>query len=138
MSEFSFSGIDDFIFSMEKVANIPEEVQDEILVEQADVLVHELRLRGEGYGVSDTGAMLQSIKAGKPKKGKKGGRQLVVSPRGKRKDGKTNGEVAFLNNYGTRHQMARPFWTDTEKLTERTMEKVGAEVYDKYLVKNGL
>ena len=138
MAQLEFSGLDDLIVSMEQISEIPVEVLDEILNAQADVLVPEIKERAIGYGVSDTGDMIRSIKKGKAKRGKHGGRQLVVSPRGKRKDGKTNAEVAFLNNYGTRHQMARPFWTDAEKVSERSMDKAGGNVYDKYLIKNGL
>lgn len=138
MAGFSFSGLDDLILSMAEVEAMPEYVQDEILNAQADVLVIEIQRRGEGYGVHDSGKMLASIKKGKAKRGKKGGRQIVISARGERKNGVSNGEVAFLNNYGTRHQKARPFWSDAEKLSEKTMQSVGFAVYDRWLKSKGL
>lgn len=143
MAEFSFSGIDDLSLSLREIEELPEEVADEILEAQADILIDELQNRGKAYGVAapDSGKMLRSIKKGKPKRGKKGTRQIVVSPRGSRMRGKkkiTNAEIAFLNNYGTRHQQARPFWSDAEKTSEKSMEKAAAEVHDKWLISKGL
>lgn len=144
MAQFEFSGIDDLILSMEQAEALPEYLVDEILTEQAEVLAEEIRLRGKGYGVEAKeggGKMLASIKPGKPKKGKKGGRQIVVSARGSRKRGNTkvtNGEIAFLNNYGKRNQNARPFWSDAESMSEKTMRRVAREIYDRWLTKLGL
>ncbi len=141
MAQFEFSGIDDLILSMEQVEALPEYLVDAILTEQAEVLAEEIRLRGKGYGVEDSGKLLSSIKPGKPKKGKKGGRQIVVSARGSRKRGNrkvNNGEIAFLNNYGTRYQKARPFWSDAESMSEQTMRRVAREIYDRWLTKLGL
>ena len=141
MAEFHFSGIDELCLSLKEIEEIPEEIVDEMLSAQADVLVTEIRRRGKGYGVDDTGKMLKSIKIGKPKRGKSGSRQLIVSPRGSRKRGNTstkNAEIAFLTNYGTRHQPARPFWSDAELLSEKSMEAAGLEVYNGYLLSNDL
>ncbi|MBQ2997256.1 MAG: HK97 gp10 family phage protein [Oscillibacter sp.] len=145
MAEFHFSGVDELELSLREIEELPEEVVDEMLEAQADVLIDEIQNRGEAYGVMapGSGKMLRSIKKGRPKRGKNGTRQIVVSPRGTRKRGKegkktSNAEIAFLNNYGTRHQQARPFWSDAEKTSEKSMEKAAAEVHDKWLNSKGL
>lgn len=143
MAEFSFSGINELELSLREIEELPEEVADEMLEAQADVLIDEIQNRGEAYGVMapGSGKMLKSIKKGKAKRGKNGTRQIVVSPRGSRTRGKkktSNAEIAFLNNYGTRHQQARPFWSDAEKTSEKSMEKAAAEVHDKWLISKGL
>lgn len=134
MAQFSVSGLDELMLTMQEVAVIPEDVIDGILNDQADALVEHIKLRGEGYGVVDSGDMLKSIKKGKAKRGKKGGRQIVVSARGRKRGSKTtNAEIAFLNNYGTRHQKARPFWSDSEKLSEMTFKKIARDHIDHWL-----
>ena len=143
MAEFYFSGVDALELSLKEIEELPDDVVDEMLGAQADVLIEEIRRRGEGYGVKapGSGKMLKSIKKGKAKRGKNGTRQIVVSPRGARIRGKkktTNAEIAFMNNYGTRNQQARPFWSDAEKLSEKTMEAVAAEVHDRWLASKGL
>lgn len=141
MAEFRVSGLDSLMLSLSEIETIPEDVKDEILNEQADALVDHLKLRGEGYGVDDTGKLLKSIKKGKPKRGKDGARKIVVSPRGSRTRGVDkkqtikNTEIGFLVNYGVPKKKipAKPFWTDTEALSAMTMERIAAEVYDKWL-----
>ena len=143
MAEFSVSGLDELMLSMQEVAELPMDVKDEILTRQADVLVDEIKKRGMGYGVDDTGKMLKSIKAGKPRT-KKDIRYVVVKPYGTRTRGKekkqkiTNSEVAFLVNYGTRHTQARPFFTDAVAVSEKTMDKIALEVVDRFYLLHDL
>lgn len=135
MAKYEIEGLESTLIAFEQLAKFPEDLQDGILQEQADRLVYDLKLRGEGYGVYDTGKMLSSIKAGKVKDGKDG-RQITVSPTGSRKRGKTrvrNAEIAFVQNYGTRHQPARPFWTDTIELTKMEMAKIAERRIDEWL-----
>ncbi|MBQ7778387.1 MAG: hypothetical protein IJ396_07750 [Oscillibacter sp.] len=140
MAEFSVDGLDGLIASLQEVAEMPEEVQDEILHAQADALIPEIQKRGYAYGVVDPesgsgGKMLRSIKKGKVRM-RKGYRYIVVAPRGTRKRGKTkttNAAIGFFNNYGARGIPARPFWTDAVETSARTVEKAGMEPFDRYL-----
>nr|WP_326216488.1 hypothetical protein [uncultured Oscillibacter sp.]DAZ27269.1 MAG TPA: hypothetical protein [Caudoviricetes sp.] len=137
MAEFDVSGLDALMLSLQQVAELPEDVQDDVLNAEADILVEEIRERGQGYGVMapGSGRMLKAIKKGKVRI-HKNDREIRVYASGSRKRGGTtvkNSEIAFLNNYGTRHQTARPFWTDAVKLSEKTMEAVGQAVYDRWL-----
>lgn len=127
MANFSISGLDEFMLSMQQVAELPESVMDEMLNEQADFLIPEIQKRGYAYGVG-SGELLKSIKKGKPKRGKNGGRQLIIAARGRNKVSKTpNGYVAFLNNYGSRHNVAKPFWTDTESISDKSLNEIGGQ-----------
>lgn len=138
MAGISFDGLDEFLLSMEEVEAMPEYVQDKMLNAQADFLIPEIQARGRAYGVG-SGNLLKSIKKGKPKRGKKGGRQMIVAPRGKNKtSGTPNGYVGFLNNYGSRHNTAKPFWTDTVSMSEKSLNQVAATVYDEWLKSKNL
>lgn len=140
MAEFVVQGLDKLMGSLQAFEAIPDHVKDDMLNAQADALIPELQKRGLAYGVQDSGKLLKSIKKGKVRHNKKG-RYIVVAPRGSRsrkgEDGKihkiTNAEIGFLQNYGTRHQKARPFWTDTVEISAQTVYKAGEEVFDRYL-----
>ena len=135
---FKVSGLDEFSLSLQEMAELPDSVQDDMLNAQADFLITEIQERGSAYGVG-SGNLLKSIKKGKPKRGKKGDRKIIVAPRGKNKtSGTPNGYVAFLNNYGSRHNVAKPFWTDTVTLSEKSLDKVAATVYDQWLKSKNL
>ena len=130
------------MLSMQEIAEIPDEIIDAILNAQADALIPEIQERGRGYGVEaeGSGKMLKSIKKGKIRIKKKS-RSITVSPTGSRARGKKrtkNTEIAFLNNYGTRHQKARPFWTDAEKTSALTVTAAGEQIVDKWLTSKNL
>ena len=138
MANFSVSGLDEFMLFMQQVAELPESVMDEMLNEQADFLIPEIQKRGYAYGVG-SGELLKSIKKGKPKRGKNGGRQLIIAARGRNKVSKTpNGYVAFLNNYGSRHNVAKPFWTDTESISDKSLNEIAARAYNLWLESKNL
>lgn len=140
MAEFVVQGLDGFMASLQQLADIPDNVRDDILNAQADALIPEIQERGRGYGVKDTGDMLKKIKKGKIRQNKDG-RYIVVAPRGTRKrvtkEGKVHktkeAEIGFFANYGTRHQPARPFWTDAVGMSAATLARVGRERFYKYL-----
>lgn len=148
--KFKWDGMEDLQLSFEKMAQLPDEVKDQILTEQSDYVVEKLKQRGEGYGVGaagrndpfaltqtyEGGGLLKSIKAGKPKRGKDGNRKVTISARGKNKiSGTKNDYVAFLNNYGSRHNKAKPFWTDTMTVEAKseTLTDIAKNIYDQWL-----
>ena len=137
MAEFGVTGLDDLMLSMQQIAEIPDDVQDEILNAQADVIVEAQKSKGHSYGVERTGVTLNSIKKSKPKS-RKGSRVVYVTPTGTNKDGNRNAEVAFVNNYGTRSQKARPFITDANEMSAEQTTAAGAAVYDAWLKTKGL
>ncbi len=123
MAEIRFDGMDTFVLSMRQVAELPDDVIDEMLNAGADVVVDAQRAEAEklgklgGYRNSgqkrnySTGTTARSIKKGKIKL-KNGQRVIYVTPTGTRKRGNTttrNAEVAYENEYGTRTIQARGF-----------------------------
>lgn len=140
MAEFSFSGLGDLMLDMQAIAELPEDVQDEMLNAQADVVVKAQQEQAKVMGVEDTGLTLHSIKKGKVKL-KKGVRVIYVTPTGTRKRGKKrvrNAEIAFVNEFGKEKQKARPFIrTANEKSAEATTQ-AAADVYDRFLKSKNL
>ena len=138
MAEFSCNGLDDLMLSLQEIAAIPEEVQDEMLRAGADVVAQAQREKVKAYGIYDGSSpkhVADSIKPGKVKL-KKGQRIIYVSPTGSRRRGKTvtrNSEILFVNEYGRRGQKARPAVRDANEASAEATTAAQAEVYDKYL-----
>ena len=138
MAEFSCNGLDGLMLSLQEIAAIPEEVQDEMLRAGAEVVAKAQREKVRAYGIYDgssTKHVADSIKPGKVKL-KKGQRIIYVSPTGSRRRGKTvtrNGEILFVNEYGRRGQKARPAVRDANEASAEATTAAQAEVYDKYL-----
>ena len=138
MAEFSCNGLDDLMLSLQEIAAIPEEVQDEMLRAGAEVVAKAQREKVRAYGIYDGSSpkhVADSIKPGKVKL-KKGQRIIYVSPTGSRRRGKTvtrNSEILFVNEYGRRGQKARPAVRDANEASAEATTAAQAEVYDKYL-----
>jgi len=140
MPEISFSGLDSLELSMKEIAEIPDDVKDEMLQAQAAVVVPVMRARAQAYGLKDTGLMIDSIKPGKPKKTKTG-RALYVTPQGKRRRGQKdtrNTEIAFIGEYGTKKVRARPFMREAVEATAEQAEQAALQVYDRWLKSKNL
>lgn len=141
MAEFSFSGLDELDLSLQEIADLPDEVADEMLEAMADVVVAAQRKVGKTMNVHRTGLTLSSIKSGKPKSLKDGRRAIHVTATGSRKRGEKtvrNAEIAFVNEFGRPGrngggQPARPFIrTANEQAAEETTA-AGAAAYDSWL-----
>lgn len=138
MAEFSCNGLDGLMLSLQEIAEIPEEVQDEMLRAGAEVVAKAQREKVRAYGIYDGSSpkhVADSIKPGKVKL-KKGQRIIYVSPTGSRRRGKAvtrNSEILFVNEYGRRGQKARPAVRDANEASAEATTAAQAEVYDKYL-----
>ena len=138
MAEFSCNGLDDLMLSLQEIAAIPEEVQDEMLRAGADVVAQAQREKVKAYGIYDGSSpkhVADAIKPGKVKL-KKGQRIIYVSPTGSRRRGKTvtrNSEILFVNEYGRREQKARPAVRDANEACAEQMVNAQMAVYDKHL-----
>lgn len=140
MADLNCSGLDDLMLSMQELAEIPDEVQDEMLNAQADVVVLAQKQQGAVYRVEDTGMTLRSIKKGRIKL-YKGQRVIYVTPSGTRKRGKKrirNAEVAFINEYGKRGQKARPFIREGNERSAAEATQAALQVYDRWLKSKNL
>ena len=143
MAEISFQGIDDLLLSMEEIAEIPVEVQDEMLIAQAEITAEAQRKAAAAYGVQDTGLVIRSIKPGKPK-WRKGARVIYITPtgtriRGKRKSQKIrNAEIAFVNEYGKRGQKSRPFIRKGNEDSAKAATEAAMKIHDRFLTSKNL
>lgn len=152
MAEISFKGLDEFRLSMEEVANLPDEIIDEMLNAGADVAVEAQRAealklgklggyRNDGQRVDySTGETARSIKKGKIKL-KDGQRVIYVSPVGSRKRGKKtvrNAEIAFENEFGTKTIRARNFIRNANEKSAAEYTAAQAKVYDRWLQSKNL
>ena len=140
MASLTYSGYDELILSMQEVANLPDEVLDEMLNAQADIVVDAQRKQAEAMGVVDTGLTLRSIKKGKVKV-KKGVRSIFITPSGTRKRGKKrvrNAEIAFINEFGKKKQKARPFIRTANEMSAQATTQAAADVLDRYYTSKNL
>ena len=138
MAEFSCNGLDDLMLSLQEIAAIPEEVQDERLRAGADVVAQAQREKVKAYGIYDGSSprhVADTIKPGRVKL-KKGQRVIYVTPTGSRRRGKSvtrNAEILFVNEYGKRGQKARPAIRDANEACAEQMVSAQMAVYDKHL-----
>ena len=97
-------------------------------------------------GVQDTGLTISKIKKTKVKV-KSGKRVIYIYPQGTRVRGKgengkpvrvRNAEIAFVNEYGTRRQAARPFVLQGNETSAEETTQAQATVYYRWLETKGL
>lgn len=143
MAEFSCNGLDNLMLSLQEIAEIPAEVQDEMLQAGADVVAQAQREKVKAYGIYDGSSpkhVADTIKPGKVKL-KKGQRVIYVSPTGSRRRGKSvtrNAEILFVNEYGKRGQKARPAIRDANEECAKATTDAQAAVYEKHLKSKNL
>lgn len=141
MAEFRAVGLDELALSLQEIAEIPEDIQDEMLRAQGNIVAQAQRESAQRYGIQRTGTLIRSIKPGKVKLDKHGSRVLYVTPVGSRvRGGKktTNAEIAFLNEYGTRKQRARPFMRDANERSAEAATQAAADIYYRWQESRGL
>lgn len=141
MAEFKAVGLDELALSLQEIAEIPEDIQDEMLRAQGNIVAQAQRESAQRYGIQRTGTLIRSIKPGKVKLDKHGSRVLYVTPVGSRvRGGKktTNAEIAFLNEYGTRGQRARPFMRDANERSAEAATQAAADIYYRWQESRGL
>lgn len=141
MAEFKAIGLDELSLSLQEIAEIPEDIQDEMLQAQGDIVAQAQRESAQRYGIQRTGTLIRSIKPDRVKRDKHGNRVLYVTPVGSRvRGGKktTNAEIAFLNEYGTRRQRARPFMRDANERSAEEATQVAADIYYRWQESRGL
>lgn len=135
MAEFKLSGLNDLMLDMKSLAEIPDDVQSNMLNAMADVVVSAQKAKGKSLGVYRTGLTLDSIKKSKVKK-LKSGMSITVEPSGSRKRGKKsvrNAEIAFVNEYGKKNQAPRPFINLANEESAEEQTNAALKVYDAWL-----
>lgn len=137
MATLSVNGYEAFSLSMAELAELPDDVLDEMLRAEAAVIETEQRQSGERYGVRRTGRTLASIGPGKIRR-TSDGKAITVYPIGRNAKRDLTAMVAFLNEYGRPGQKPRPFIRDANERGAEKAAKAAEEVYDNYLRKKGL
>lgn len=148
MANFSVSGLDEFMLSMQQVAELPDAVIDDMLKAGADVVAEAQRKEAATVlrGPYATGETALSIEKGRVKLRRDGSRIIYVTPtgnrkRGKRKGSKTrNAEIAFVNEFGVPHRgiPARPFISVANEKSAAATTAAQAAVYNKFLESKNL
>lgn len=131
-------GIDPLVKVLNDIANIPFDVQGEIVDAMADVV--------EKAQVYSAGTMLQgpyykgdvaaSITKSKVRK-RKSGPYVDIEFKGE-SHGNRNAEIAFINEYGKKKQPARPFIKTANELSDKPSQEAGLAVYDQWLKSKGV
>ncbi len=132
--KFETSFPPEFWKQFENLKNI-DTIAPKMLQTAAPIAVSAIKKRLEKH--RDTGQLIDSVKAGKPKKGKKGGYVLGINfvgydklrkPTPSQPKGVSNAVKAAGIEYGNAHQPARPFMSaaakDCEQETVETMQQV--------------
>lgn len=114
MALVSLQGFSELDKMLTKLGDIPWDVTQEALNRMASVGENAVRRTGRAMNVRDPNStvhILDKVTHTKPKQTEDGG-FCTVTFSGSRRRGNTttrNAEIAFLNEYGTDHQEARPF-----------------------------
>ena len=140
MASLSVNGLDDLMLSLEEIAAIPDDVAQAMLDAEAQVVVEAQIAQGMAMGVYDTGDTLRSIRRGRMKRTKEGGRAVYVTPQGVNDKGERNAAVAFMNEYGvpSRRIPARPFIATANAAAVDPAVAEAEKVYDEWLKSKGL
>lgn len=148
MASFNNYGLDDLILGFERLAEMPEDVIDEMLDVQAQIIIKEQKQSAP----RNTGTLADSISDNKTVKSYDGAYKIIY-PKGKhhttgnskyRKSKKgtrtvTNAEVGFIHEYGAmgRGIPASGWMRKANEKAEGQALKAGQSVLDNYTKNNG-
>lgn len=141
MASFKCEDFASYSFSLEEIAQIPNEVRHEMLEAGANIMVEALR----DAVPSDTGKLKKSIKKQK-KQDKNGFEFYYVLPTGSRRNptGKhtkvSNASIGFIMEYGAPHRnIAARQWMKTavEKNADNVLN-AERKIYDEFINSKGL
>ena len=137
MAKLEINGMDALLEDLGSIADLPDNVVEDILNAEADVIVEEQKktARELWRGPYETGETAASIKKGKVKVTPYG-KSISVYPQGKNKDGNRNAEVAFINEYGKRsgrQKSGRPAIRLANERKGNEAVKAGEKVYHAFL-----
>lgn len=131
MADFNVTGLDYVMKEMERHQQAATTAIPEMLNAGADILIKAQKDEVQSMKIVDTGDMMKSIKGDKIKKDKDGNSYIDVYPQGKDRKGVRNAEKAFVAEYGTSKEPARPWMrTANAKCSDEITEKE-KEIWDK-------
>ena len=140
MARLEIDGFDELNAALARIGTIPEAVTVKALDAMAAVAAAKIKASGESMGVRDPESnvhVLDTIKTTKAKKTAAGGYEDVTFAGTRARSGKRvrNAEIAFVNEYGTRHQRARPFIGQAMTQNEAAIAAPGAEILGDWIEK---
>lgn len=136
MARLAYKGLDELQLSMEEIAKIPADVQDQMLNAGADALIPVQQDKAQQMGVYRTGRTARSIDKTSVKVDKDGVRRIHVYAHGSRKRGRRttrNSEIHFINEFGKKGQQARPFTKRANEAAREAVTQAQLRVYDEWL-----
>lgn len=137
MASFSVNGLDEYAFSLDELANIPDSVIEEMLCVEGEIIkkgqeqTASTMLQGPYYA----GGVAGAIKIGDMKRGVFG-KIVYVSFEGTQHNNRV-AEIAFINEFGKKNQPARPFIREANEKNAGAAIDAAAKVYDNYLKSKG-
>ena len=140
MARLEFTGLDELNAALNRLGQPPDEVKAKALTEMANVAAGKIKSQGEALGVRDPESdvhILDKIKVNKPKLNEDGG-VCTITFAGTRSRGRKrvrNAEIAFVNEYGSRKQRARPFIGQAITQNETAIVEPGAEIIGDWIEK---
>lgn len=142
MAEVTTSGLEELFDDLSELATLPDSVITDMLTAEAEIVAEaqSAEARAMLSGDLSKGITAGAITYDKKPKSTSDGKAIYVYPKGTRTDGNRRGiaEVAFVNEFGTSEQAARPFIrTANEKSADAAVEAAARE-YDKYLQSKNL
>lgn len=140
MAIISTHGLDELLSDMESVAELPDDVILDMLSAEAEIAQEAQKAEAKALGVYDTGKTAESITFKKKLSVKGSEKAVYVYPQGTRSDGnkRSVSAVAFMNEFGTSSQPARPFINTANERTAQEQENAAARVYDEFLKSKNL
>lgn len=133
MAKFGVDGLASFILSMEELAELPDDVMDDMLDAGGDVLCR--AIQGSATTMLDgpysKGAVAASVRKGRKSK-TKDGRQLAIGFSGTQ-HGQPLARIAYVNEYGKKGQHARQFMRTAVESSADDVTAEEQKVYEKYL-----
>ena len=132
MARLELEGIDDLNAAINRMNPIPDGVKTEMLDAMTKAAMPAIRQSGQSLGVYDPESgehVIDKLKANKPKLTKDGGSQDITFSGSRQRGSKKvrNAEIAFINEYGTRKQPARPFMGQAMTKNEKAIVDAAEE-----------
>lgn len=141
MASFEFSGFDELDAALARIGQPPDAVKEKALTAMAQAAAGKIKSQGEAMGVRDPESdehILDTITVNKPKLNAEGG-VCTITFKGTRSRGRKrvrNAEIAFVNEYGSRKQRARPFIGQAMTQNEKAIVDPGAEILGAWIEKS--
>ena len=138
MASFNINGLDELILDMEEMAKLPDSVLDEMVTAGGEVIRKAqsqsaaAMLKGPYY----RGAVSAGVTLGKPRS-RRDGRAVTISFEGEQ-HGNRLAEIAYVNEFGKKSQVARPFIKTANEAHADEAVDAELKVYDAWLKSKNL